>query len=233
ALAVVLALAGGTSATLVLLVRHEPESYRRACLPPGPVRAQRSREFADEFTQLISAIDPKSERDWDIRLTDEQINSYFAEDFKKSGVDKRLLPEKITEPRVLLEPGKVRLAFRYGSGLWSTIVSLDFGVWLTEEPNVVALELQRLHAASLPVGAPLVLDSLTKVVEENRSIQVNWYRYNGNSVALLRFQPDQRDTTVQLQTLQIDQGSIIIRGRPVEAGSARAASLPTQKPAGN
>lgn len=231
ALAVALLLTGGIGATLLLLIRQEPETYRRAYVPPGPSRSQRSQEFTQEFSQLLTAVTPNAERDWDIRLTDEQINSYFAEDFKKTRVDERLLPEKISEPRILLEPNKVRLAFRYGSGLWSTIVSIDFGVWLTEETNVVALELQGLHAGSLPVGAQLFLDSLTEMAEQN-GIQVSWYRSKGNPVALLRFQ-GQRDTTVQLQTVQIDQGSIIIRGKPVDSSSARSAALPILKPVGN
>lgn len=230
--AAVLALTGGTSATLVLLVHHEPEDYRRAFVPPGPERARHSKEFTAGFSQLTSAVRFKSETEWDIRLSDQQINSYFAEDFKKTNVEKSL-PENISEPRVLLEPNKVRLAFRYGRGLWSTIISLDFGVWLTEEPNVVGLEVQGLHAGSLPVGAQFFLDSLTDLAEQN-GIQVQWYRYKGNPTALLRFQSGQQETTMQLQTLKIDKGSIILRGRPVETGTARAAALPTAKPsAGN
>jgi hypothetical protein len=227
--AVVLALTGGTCATLVLLVHHEPEDYRRAFVPPGPERTRHSKEFWAGFCQLLNY---KSEPELDIRLTDEQINSYFAEGFKTSNVEKSL-PEKISEPRVLLEPDKVRLAFRYGHGLWSTIISLDFGVWLTEEPNVVGLEVQGLHAGSLPVGAQFFLDSLTDLAEQN-GIQVQWYRYKGNPTALLRFQSAQQELAMQLQTLKIDKGSIILRGRAVETGTARAAALPVPKPsAGN
>lgn len=230
--AVALLLTGGTAAALLLLVRHEPEAYRRAFVPPGPARAQHSREFNNEFCRLTSAFKFKSEPEWDIRLTDEQINSYFAEDFKRSNVEKAL-PENISEPRVLLEPNKLRLAFRYGRGLWSSIISLDFGIWLTEEPNVVAVEVQGLHAGSLPVGAQFFLDSLSELAEHN-GIQVQWYRHDGNPVALLRFQGSQPETSVQLQMLQIVKGGIILRGRPFDSGTAQAAALPTTKPsAGN
>ncbi len=234
ALGIALLLTGSTSATLFLLIRHEPEAYRRATLPPGSVRKQRSQEFYDEFTQLITAVAPGSGRDLDIILTDEQVNSFFVEDFKRSNLDQCLLRENISEPRVLFEPGRVRLAFRYGKGLWSTIISIDFGIWLTEETNVVALELRGLQAGSLPIGAQLFLDNLTEVAEQN-GVQVNWYRLpeNGNPVALLRFQGDQRETTVQLQTLKVDQGSVVIRGRPLDGSPSRAAALPVDKPLGN
>ena len=163
-------------------------------------------EFYSGFLELYNACTNK-DRELDLSLTDEQINSYFVEDFKRSGVAQRLLPEKISEPRVLLEPGKIRLAFRYGSGLWSSIITIDFGLWLCpEESNVVALELQGLHAGSLPIGAQAFLDSLSEIAEQN-NIQVSWHRYppTGNPVALLRFQSDARDTSLQLQAVHVEQ----------------------------
>src|SRR5262245_63045913 len=93
ALGTLLVLAGGSAATLFLLIRHEPDAYRRASIPPGPLRTQRSKEFYDGFFQLLEAMKPESPQEWYVKLTDEQINSYFAEDFVKSGLDERLLPE--------------------------------------------------------------------------------------------------------------------------------------------
>src|SRR5205807_313415 len=154
---------------------------------------------------------------------DEQVNSYFSEDFKLSHADELLLPEGITEPRVLFEPGQVRLAFRYGKGLWSSIISIDFNVWKTAEPNVIALKLDGLQAGSLPIGAQALLDRLSEMVENN-GIEINWYRHeDGHPVALLRFQSSQNETNVQLQEVQINQGSITIRGKPIDTSSTHAA----------
>jgi len=41
----------------------------------------------------------------------------------------------------------------------------------------------------------------------------------------LRFQSSQNETTMQLHEVKIDQGSIIIRGRPVDSSSTHAAVL--------
>ena len=230
ALSIVLVLVGGTAAALVLLVRHEPDYYRRAFVPPGPARTQLSGECVSEFHALKEAVKYR-DRELDLRLTDEQVNSFFAEGFKQERLENSL-PEKFSEPRVCFEPGKIRLAFRYGSGLWSSVISMDFGIWLTPEPNVIALELQGLHAGSLPIGTQSFLDSLSEFAEQN-SIQISWYRHKGNPVALLRFQTDDHDTPVHLQMVRVDQGSLIIRGKPVGTGSARAAALPVSQPAGN
>src|SRR5262249_28314372 len=115
-------------------------------------------------------------------------------------------------------------------GLWSSVITVDFQVWLTRQTNVVAMKLVGLQAGSLPIGAQTLLDNLSEVVESN-GIQIDWYRHEGYPVALLRFQSDQRDTTMQIQDRQIQQGSIVIRGKPVEQGTTRAAALPADRPA--
>lgn len=233
AVGIVLLLVGGSATALFLLVRHEPAIYRRAAVAPGPERKRHSEEFYSELFGLLNSLQQGSEQPFDVRVTDEQINSYFVEDFRKQGFEDRLLPEGISEPRVVFEPGHVHLAFRYGSGLWSSVITVDFQVWLTRRPNVVGLKLLGLQAGSLPVGAQTLLDNLSEMVESN-GIQIDWYRHEGHPVALLRFQSDQRDTTMQLEDLQVEHGKLVIRGKPVELTPTRAAALPVEEPqAGN
>src|SRR5437763_7252666 len=124
AVGIALLLVGGSAAALFLLVRHEPEVYRRAGVPPGPERKRQNDEFKEELSLLWNALQPAAEQPFDLRLTDAQINSYFAEGFKMQGLEERLLPEGISEPRILFEPGQVHLAFRYGSGLWSSVITV-------------------------------------------------------------------------------------------------------------
>jgi hypothetical protein len=217
-------LAGTVSSVLLLLVRHEPDFYYKIGLPPGQERQKHSQEFQFNCVQLINHI--RDDRAWQERFTEAQINSYFEEDFVRSGMSESLLPHGISNPRVSFEPNKVRLAFRYGTHPWcSTVVSIDFKVWLAkQETNVVALELQGLHAGSLPVSAQSLLDRISEVVrrDENNAIEITWYRHEGNPVALLRFQANQPRPTVRLDTLQLGQGELIIGGRSVEAAPLRA-----------
>src|SRR5207247_5107671 len=125
---------------------------------------------------------------WHGTFSEAQINSYFEEHFISSGFASRLLPDSVAAPRVVLEDDKIRLAFRYGTPPWSTIISIDFRVWLApKERNVVVLELQSLHAGSLPVSAQSLLEQLSEALRK-RNIEVTWYRHNGNPTAVLRFQ---------------------------------------------
>jgi hypothetical protein len=215
-------LAGTVAGVLLLLVRHEPDFYRKMGLPPGPERQKHSEKFHERCTSLINGI--VNNREWHERFTEAEINSYFEEGFVRSGASKSMLPEGISDPRVSIEPDKIRLAFRYGTGPWCcTVVSVDFRVWLAaHEANVVALELQGLHAGSLPVSAQSLLERISEVVRRREDIEMSWYRHNGNPVALLRFQANQARPTVRLERLELGQGELIIGGRSVEPAPLRA-----------
>jgi hypothetical protein len=221
AIAILGLLVCGSLATVALLVHHEPDHYRKAAVAPGPERVRKSQKFFDSCSAFISDL-TSGEPTWDGQFTDEQINSFFEEEFVRHNLDAQLLPEGFSQPRIVFEPGKVRLAFRYGSGAWSTIVSIDLVVWLAKgEPNVIVMELNGLRAGALPIATQSLLDRLFEVARKN-GFDVLWYRYNGHPTALLRFQSSQPRTTLQLQALQIDQGSIRIRGKTLGPGPVRA-----------
>jgi hypothetical protein len=227
--AILLLLTGSVAAALVLLVRHERSFYTRLVPPPGREREKESEACFVKLTNLIVndlSGHGYSQR-WEERFTQTQINSYFAEDFLRSGVSKEILPEGITDPRVAIEADRIRLGFRYGKPPWSTVVTLDLRVWLApEEPNVVLVELQGLHAGGLPISAQSLLERVFEVARR-QNIEVTWYRYRGNPTARLRFQSNQPRPSVQLERLSLQDGVLVIGGRSVEPQPLRA-MLPTR-----
>jgi hypothetical protein len=218
----IVVLVGGIAGILLLLLRHEPEIYRKTALPIGPQRKKRSEECVAEFCHVYNYIS-SGEREWTAEFTQDQINSYFEEDFIRSGLAERNMREGIREPRVVIEPERLRLAFRYGMDPWSTVISIDLGMWLTKkEPNVVALEVRGLHAGALPITAQSILERITDA-GRGHDVEVSWYRLpNGNPVALLRFQADQKNPTIQLSRLQLFEGRLVVGGRSLDATPVRA-----------
>jgi hypothetical protein len=214
-------LACGVAVTLCLLVRYEPESFQAAVPPPGENRKQWSREFITEFMDAYSAWTGNGkgdEPDWRADFTEEQTNSYFTEAFLSSGLEKQLLPDNISQPRVVFEPDKIRLAFRYGRGFWSTVISIDVRAWVArDEANVLVLQLVGFHAGALPISAQSLLEPVLELGRQH-GIDVNWYRHEGYPVALLRFQADQPRPTLELKAVQIRQGSITLQGRFNDGG---------------
>jgi hypothetical protein len=235
ALGIILLVTFGGAAVLVGLIRHEPAHYARPPIPEEPeILQKRSDEFWEKISALYNAI--TGERDWDEQFTDEQINSYLEEGFVRSGVDRRLLPEGITKPRVVFGADTIQLAFRYGSGAWSTVISIDLRVWVPQyEPNVVAMELVGFHAGALPISTQSLLERVAEVGRQS-GIDVSWYRKDGHPTALLRFGTDQPRMTVLLNKMTLQPGSLAVKIRAANEPAARA-MLPSsesgQQPADN
>jgi hypothetical protein len=222
AIAIFCCLTCGVGAALWMLVRYEPRIYLQAAVPPGEVRQKLSNECSRELSHLYHSVTTPDEQNWEHRFTDEQINSYLSEHFVQSHADKEFLPEGVSQPRIVIEADKIRIAFRYGSGLWSSIVSIDLRVWLVKgEPNVVALKLVGFHAGALPISAQSLLESITQTCQKN-GIGVDWYRDDGAPVALLRFQAEQPHPTLELETIKLEPGAIHIEGRTKDPASLRA-----------
>lgn len=216
-----LILVGGTTTGVVLfLLRHEPRLYRELAIAPGPEREQASGICQSRIIDLMNAI-TNDDPTWSATFTQDQLNSYFQEDFVRSGGLDSLREAGIRDPRISIEPEQVRLAFRYGNGFWETVISIDVRMWLTaQEPNVVAMELLALRGGSLPIPSRSLLDYISEAAHQ-LNIEVTWYRHNGHPVALMQFQADQVRPTVQLQRLQIQSGRIFLAGRSLtSAGSS-------------
>ncbi|HWG45441.1 MAG TPA: hypothetical protein VN688_21945 [Gemmataceae bacterium] len=222
AIGIFLCLTSGVGTTLWMLVRYEPRIYLQAAVPPGEARHRLSADCSRELMRLYSSVTDHDDQAWEHRFTDEQINSYLAEHFVSSQLDKTLLPEGISQPRIVIEADKVRVAFRYGSGLWSTVVSIDLRLWLVKgEPNVVALKLVGFHAGALPISAQSLLERISETCLAN-GIGVDWYRDEGFPVALLRFQTEQPHPTLELELIKLEPGAIHIQGRTKDPASLRA-----------
>src|SRR5438046_1768157 len=129
-LLVLLGLAGG----LVAALKHEPGFYRRNAIAAGDPRVKLSRDCFKKFVDLWGQL-VEGRGTWAFTFTQDQINSYFEEDFVRLHDAEAVAKIGIHEPRVSLENDTMRLAFRYGAGYWSTVFTYEVRVWLV--PNEV------------------------------------------------------------------------------------------------
>jgi hypothetical protein len=228
---IVLLVLGGLLTALFLMIQHEPEFYRNKEIPPGPLRTEQSRDCEARLITLLNDIADGADT-WQATLTEAQINSYLQERFIQSGLAGMML-KGISEPRVSIDDDVIRLGFRYGTPPWSTVVSVDLRVWQApKETNVVALEIVSLRAGMIPLSSKFLMDQLTTIVRTgNRDIEVDWYRHEGNLVALLRFNGPKQRSSNQLETLTVGQGKITIAGRSLNALPVKTESPPAAQDA--
>ena len=209
-----LLLAAGIVSALILMVQHEPNFYLRAGVAPGKARQDMSTECFGKFVTLGNKWADGDDKGWDVTLSESQINSYFQEDFiTRHKLAEIFSKQGISEPRMVLENDKLRLAFRYGTPPWSTIISYDMKLWLApKEVNVICIEFLGRHAGALPLATQSLLNEISEVASRN-GFEITWYRHEGNPVALVRIQQNDHSLApTQLQRLEVKQGWIAIGG---------------------
>jgi hypothetical protein len=203
---------------LAAMVKREPGYYTQAIMPEGSARESLSREAFAKYvaieTQLVQD-DPV----WKHTLTADQINAYFQQDYFDHGGDNNL-PDGFSAPRVKFEDGKMRLGVRYGTGLFSTVLTLEIKLRLVSgQLNVLAMEIVSLQAGTLPLSTGTLLDYISQAARRE-NIDISWYRHDGHPVAIMRLQADLTRPTFQFDRIKIEAGSMTIAGRSTDPMAA-------------
>ena len=114
----------------------------------------------------------------------------------------------------MLDDNRLRLAFRYGSGFWSTIVSYDLRLWLVpREPNTIAVQILSRRLGALPLSPAALVGELTELARRNNfNVETTVYRHEGCPVVLLRHQFDGQRPNTSLHCLHVHPASLTIAG---------------------
>jgi hypothetical protein len=210
---ITLAMLGLGLAALAIALKHEPNFYRQNQVAPSTARTELAYAFTRNFGQMI--LNRKQET-WGCVASEAEINSFFDEVFVQRGEAEDLSKVGISSPSVTLEEDHIRLAFRYGSGWFSTVISYDLKVWLVpKEPNVIAVEIQNARAGAVPISKQSILHQLSEFARK-QNFKVTLYRHEGNSVALVDLQGDQQQPKSILTTLKVSTSRIAISGKTLE-----------------
>jgi hypothetical protein len=194
---------------IAAMVKRDPAFYSEADLPPGEERQRQAKEFDALFSRINSVL---NEPNWSLTFTTQQINAFFQEDYYRLGGDENLR-DGFHAPRVKIDDGKMRVGVRYGSGLFSTVLSMEIKLWRVDnEINTLAMEIVSLQAGSLPLSTGTLLDDISQAARRE-NIDVTWYRHEGHPVAIMRFQADQTRPTFQFVDVVLKEGELTIYGR--------------------
>ena len=196
---------------LGVIVKHEPNFYRQSQIPEGEARKDLANTFMRNFGQMMLNMKQAS---WSCDLTEAQINSFFEEIFVRKGEAEGLRKLGISSPTVYLEGDQVRLAFRYGKGWFSSVVSYELKIWLVpKEHNVIGVQILSARAGALPISSQSILQQLAEWAKPN--FQVMMYRHEGTPVAIIKLQQDQNPNHM-LTMLRLETNLVSIRGRTLE-----------------
>jgi len=160
---------------------------------------------------------------WEATFTDAELNAWAATVLPEEFPD--ALPAGIREPRVRFTPETVQIAcqFQDDSLHLDTVLSVEAQVYLTDQPNEIAIQIGSVRAGVMPLPRKALVD---RAIREARQAGVHLQRtqQDDDPVLLVRFatQPDPKQAVeVIVQTLAIRDGEVYLAGEtgPVESGS--------------
>jgi hypothetical protein len=194
------------------LVKQEPEFYTRAAVaaptPEDPVRAGELQTRVSELRKIVF-----TEPEWGATFTQDELNAFFREDPGTNNLMESRLGG-LSAPRVLMEGDRIHLAARYGSGFWSSVVSIELRAWVVagDDPNLFGLELVSLKSGVLPLSKRWVTDLFTDLLTADNFASVTWFRNGDRPVAICKWMPNQSRPSTLLQTITVSDGRIEIGG---------------------
>lgn len=207
---ILFAAVGGLGGLLAALLKHEPGFYADRSDGCDPAAGPR---VLTRFGDLKNDIRSKAE--WGATFTADELDAFCRQSLCQEGGLAGVLPSGLSDPRVSIDGDRVRVAARYGSGFWSTVVSVELRAWLVKnETNTVALELVGLWAGGLPLGTQSMLDSVTESARD-ANVMATWYRYDGHPVGVFRLYADQPRPTTQILRFTVEDGRLTLAGRSI------------------
>ena len=182
--------------------------YQQALHIEPEVLERGSRELESRATALYS--EARQAGQWQAVFTAEQINGWLAMQLVDN-LDVEL-PSRIRDPRVAISPDMVTLGFRMLSGGVETVVSVDAGVFLTEE-GAVAIRFASVRAGALPLPVMQLADEIADACQE-LSLPVRWTRQDGQPVAVVELHSDTSTDKRQffMDAIELREGELYVAG---------------------
>jgi hypothetical protein len=214
----VLAILGIAGACMGYLIQQEPDYYTREWTsPPDTDDSVVASNVLTKLDDLMNDLQDNRHASWSSSYTAEELNAFFRE--RRSGKNALItgLLGDVPEPRFAIRGDHLLIAFRYGEGTFSTVISIEVRVWLVkDQPNRVAIGFVEFKAGGLPLPKYLILDRFAQIARKHNA-EVEWYRHDGQPVALCKLYANQTRPDSQIDTLKISEGRIVIGGKHTSA----------------
>jgi cytochrome c-type biogenesis protein CcmE len=212
AVAMVLAIMSGVSLWSVYQASQQvPEFYVQALAAPRETQAAAGQELEKQALSLNSQV--RRSGQWEARFTQDQINGWLAVDLPTKFPGS--LPRGVSEPRVAVAQGQIQLAVKWQQGSTSAVLSASGEVYLTEEPNQVAVRILSVRAGVLPVPLARFLDEIANRAASS-GLPLEWTEIEGDPVALITLPLEReefRGKQLLVEELRLEEDAIVVAGK--------------------
>jgi hypothetical protein len=205
-----------------LASRQSPKFYRQALAVSRETLAQDGQQFERTALDLHNQL--QHDGRWQTSLTQDEINGWLATDLPAKFP--QLLPPGVSQPRVAIEDGVLRIAAHYERDGIDTVLSLSGEAYLTAQPNELAVRLTAAQAGMLPLPLEKFIREITELATSS-DLPLRWTQVRGAPVALLRIPMQVEDSERRLVLDRVD----LLKGRLLLAGRIQDAESEPSRPA--
>jgi hypothetical protein len=205
-LVLLLLLAGGI-AWVIYAVRQVRPFYTAAMAISQEKLIEGNREFLNRASRFKNDVVKPGE--WQLLLTDEQINGWFAIDLENNHPN--ALPKEIHDPRAKITPQLISFGVMVDRKPFPVAASLDFSLKITN-PRELMIRIITARVGNLPWSVEMIVAQIRHWAQEQ-----GWTLREttiGNDPVLL-LSPPATDGRAELtfETLELREGEFFLRGR--------------------
>lgn len=211
---IVVAVLGTIVGTLAYFLQREPDFYTREWVGSAEVDdSTTASEVLTRLNDLMNDLQNNRQSSWGSSYSADDLNAFFRA--RQSGENPLItgLLGDVPEPRFAIRDDRLLIAFRYGEGSFTTVITIELKVWLVkDQANLLAIEFVAFRAGDVPLPKYLILDRFADMARKHNA-EVNWYRHDGMPVALCQLYANQSRPESQISTLRIAEGKVMIGGK--------------------
>ena len=202
---------------LYAFLRQEPDFYAEA-IRAGNAPAGTESEVLTRLVDLQNNLRNGAEK-WGASFTADELNAILRDQLEEGGLANDALPEHVQAPRVAIRNDRILIGVRMqvapeflASDRTTTVVHIELRPWVVKsEQNVVAVEVCGLWAGGVPISSQRYLDRFSDAAR-GANVNVNWYRLNGNPVALMRLYADLPRPPAVVRSVSVADGKLNVSG---------------------
>lgn len=213
---VLIAAIGCTSVWLHHQSRQVPDFYRLATVQNVTAEAIAERQAANRrlVENVQRARDAAARQGaWSVTFSSDEVNAWLAEGYPEKFPS--LSQRGLTQPRAAIEDDRLLVAARLTTRGYEFVVSCEVQIELTEQPNLLAIHLDRFRVGALPIPWNQLKDRIDR--EAVRSgIDLQWDESEDGPVALLTIPtayPGFPAKPVIVESIRLSGGKIELSGR--------------------
>ncbi|MFM7593936.1 MAG: hypothetical protein ACKO85_19285 [Isosphaeraceae bacterium] len=196
---------------LKYLAQKPPEFYTQIIsveetTPSAQVHEQ-AQSLEKDFMQLRN--DLTNDPEWSIRLTDDTINAWLAENSLQSLSAE--IPPEVSDLRIKFELERIRIAFRWRGRPVQSVVSITLRPEILAT-NEIQIGIESIQAGVLPIG----LSRLKEVIEDaipTDGEQVQWVQSASVPTLKLKISPKLEKRLIELEKATILDNEIRLSGK--------------------